>query len=256
MSAEIETVRRGQFWATLDRKAARHRIPLTAMIELTYGCNLRCVHCYNPTHEAGGELATQEITRILDELADAGCLSISFTGGELFTRLDVFEIFGYARAKAFAITILTSATLITPERADRIQALTPERVEVSIYGATRETYERVTRVPGSYRRFLEGITLLRGHRVPLVIKMPVITLNVHEVEQAKALVEGWGIKFVYCTEIIPRVDGSLEPLEYRLAPDEVVRVQRELSGYQAWKAEGGGEKATLKVQRVPPSPMG
>ncbi len=242
MSAEIETVRRGQFWATLDRKAARHRIPLTAMIELTYGCNLRCVHCYNPTHEAGGELATQEITRILDELADAGCLSISFTGGELFTRLDVFEIFGYARAKAFAITILTSATLITPERADRIQALTPERVEVSIYGATRETYERVTRVPGSYRRFLEGITLLRGHRVPLVIKMPVITLNVHEVEQAKALVEGWGIKFVYCTEIIPRVDGSLEPLEYRLAPDEVVRVQRELSGYQAWKAEGGGEK--------------
>ncbi len=242
MPDNIETVGRGQFWAALSRKAARHRIPLQAMIELTYGCNLRCVHCYNPTHQAKGELATEEVHRILDELAEAGSLSISFTGGELFTRRDVFEIFRYARAKGFAITILTNATLITPERADQIQALKPERVEVSIYGATQETYERVTRVPGSYQRFLNGVRLLREREVPLVIKMPVMTLNVHEVEQAKTMVQGWGIRFVFCTEIIPRVDGSLEPLQYRLAPEDVVRIRQQLVGYQAWRAEGGGEK--------------
>lgn len=242
MPASIETIRRGQFWAILAEKAARRRIPLQAMIELTYGCNLRCVHCYNPTHQAKGELTTEEVYRILDELAEAGCLSIGFTGGELFTRRDVFEIFHYAKAKGFDITILTNATLITPERTDHLQALKPYRVEISIYGATQETYERVTRVPGSYQRFMRGVELLRDRKVALLVKMPVMTLNAHEVEQAKALVESWGIKFVFCTEISPRVDGSLEPLQYRLATEEVVRIRRELVGYPVWRAEGGGEK--------------
>ena len=242
MSAEIETVRRGQFWGTLVKKAREHRIPLSAMIELTYGCNLACVHCFNPTHRARGELATKEIYRILDQLAEAGCLKIGFTGGELLTRRDVFEIFRYAEAKGFTISILTNATLVTPERADQIQALRSCRVEISIYGATAETYDRVTRVPGSFHNFLRGVELLRDRGIPLVVKMPVMTLNAHEVTQARALVESWGIKFVFCTEIHPRVDGSLEPLQYRLPPEEALRVERELVGARKWKAEGGGEK--------------
>src|SRR5206468_9909699 len=133
-------------------------------------------------------------------------------------------IFAYAKGTGFAVTLLTNATLITAERADGIQALRPHQVEISIYGATQETYERVTRVPGSFQAFLAGVQLLRERSVPLLIKMPVMTVNQHEVQQAKTLVEGWGIKFIYSTEIFPRVDGSIEPLQYRLAPHEVVRV--------------------------------
>ncbi len=242
MSSDIETIRRAEFWATLDRKAAKHRIPVTAMIELTYGCNLNCVHCYNPTHQAKGELATAEVCRILDELAEAGCLSISFTGGELFTRRDVVEIFRYGQAKGFRITILTNATLITAEVADALEALPLERIEISIYGATAETYERVTSVPGSHARFLRGVELLRQRQLPLLVKMPVLTLNVHEVARARALVESWGIRFVFCTDLIPRVDGSPVPLQYRLPPDAAVKTRRELAGYPVWRAEGGGEK--------------
>jgi radical SAM protein with 4Fe4S-binding SPASM domain len=226
----------------MDKKAAEKRIPFEATIELTYGCNLRCVHCYNPTHLAKGELATEQITAILDQLAEIGCFHVGFTGGEIFTRRDLFEVLAYAKDKGFAINILTNATLITPERADRIHALQPHTVEVSIYGATQETYERVTRRPGSFQAFLTGVQLLRERGVPLLIKMPVMTLNQHEVLQAKALVEGWGIKFVYCTDIFPRVDGSLEPLEYRLSPEAVVRVDDLMQGQSRWRAEGGGEQ--------------
>ena len=52
------------FWARLSAKAAAQRVPVEAMIEVTYGCNLRCVHCYNPTHQAKGELATAQITTV------------------------------------------------------------------------------------------------------------------------------------------------------------------------------------------------
>jgi len=232
----------GQFWARLLEKAASQPVPVQAMIELTYGCNLRCVHCYNPTHQAKDELATAQLKALIDQLVEAGCLKLAFTGGEIFTRRDLSEILTYAKGKGFAITLLTNATLITSERADLIQALRLYLVEISIYGATQKTYERVTRVPGSFQAFLTGVQLLRERTVPLLIKMPVMTLNQHEVQQAKALVEGWGIKFVYCTEIFPRVDGSLEPLQYRLAPHDRVRIDDAMLGSQRWRAEGGPEK--------------
>src|SRR5438093_757522 len=238
----IEEISQKRFWSALSLKGAQQRVPVEAMIELTYGCNLRCVHCYNPTHQAKDELATAQITALIDQLAEAGCLRLAFTGGEIFTRRDLFEILSYAKGKGFAVTLLTNATLITPERADRIQALRPHQVEISIYGATQETYERVTRIPGSFQAFLTGVRLLRERTVPLLIKMPVMTLNHHEVLQAKALVEGWGIKFVYSTEIHPRVDGSLEPLQYRLAPHDVVRIDDSMLGSQRWRAEGDEEK--------------
>jgi len=212
------------------RRGDQARVPIEAMIELTYGCNLRCVHCFNPTHLARNELGGEQIKAIIDQLAAEGCLGLGFTGGELLTRKDAFEILQHAKATGFAITLLTNATLVTPQQADRIQALAPHVVEVSIYGATRTTYERVTRVAGSFTAFLNGIRLLLTRRVPLVLKMPVMTLNHHEVGHAKDLADALGVRFVYSTEITPRVDGSLEPLRYRLTPDAVLRIEDAMRG--------------------------
>jgi len=235
-----ETLNREEFWERLYRKAGEQRVPIYAMIELTYGCNLRCVHCYNPTHLAQGELPKEKVIHIIDQLADQGCADLAFSGGELLTRRDALEIVSYAKEKGFTVTLLTNATMITPDAADRIRSLQPKAVEISLYGATQETYERVTRIPGSFPLFLRGVGLLRERLIPLVIKMPVMTLNQHEVHQAKALVESWGIKFVYCCEIFPRVDGSPEPLQYRIAPKDVLRLDQEY-GQTGWRAEGGGQ---------------
>ncbi len=226
----IESLEKSEFYLRLENQAFEKRIPVKATIELTYGCNLRCVHCYNPTHKAKGELSTQEFYRSIDQLAQEGCFLITFTGGEMFTRRDTFEILTYAKKKGIAIMLFSNATLITPERADQIQALQPWRVEISIYGATAETYERVTGVSGSFGRFLKGVERLRERKVPLVIKMPAMTLNQHEVKQARALVEGWGIRFVYCPEITPRQDGSVEPLQYRMSAQDLIQLDQEILG--------------------------
>ena len=231
MASTIEEIGSRDFWARVTDKAARARVPLQASIELTWGCNLRCVHCYNPTHIAKNELTTARIYRIIDQLAGEGCLHLSFTGGELFTRGDYFEILAYAKSRGFTSSLLTNATLVTPAVADRVQALRPQLVEVSIYGATARTYERVTRIPGSYRHFVEGIRLLRDRQVPLLVKMAVMTLNQHEVRRARALVESWGLRFTHSADIHPRVDGSTAPLEYRLAPADVVGVTEALWGF-------------------------
>ena len=126
----IESIGKSEFFIRMENLAFEKRFPFKATMELTYGCNMRCVHCFNPTHKAKGELLTQEVFRIIDEWAQEGCFWITFTGGEIFTRRDTFEIIAYAKKRGLAIVLFTNATLITPERADRIQALHHLKVEV------------------------------------------------------------------------------------------------------------------------------
>lgn len=225
----MQEMRRADFYDALKREASRRRFPLEATIELTYGCNLRCVHCYNPTHRARGELSGAEFAAILEALKASGCLFITFSGGEMFTRRDAFDILGHAKGLGMVLTLFTNAASITPERADRIADLKPRQVEASIYGATQETYEAVTKVKGSYQAFLRGVRLLRERGIPLVAKMPVVKLNRREAVSARDLVQGWGMRFVYCVEITPRSDGSPEPLRYRLDPREVLELEREMA---------------------------
>ncbi len=203
---------------------------MSATIELTYGCNLRCAHCYNPTHKAKGELKREELYRILDGLKEEGCLWVTFTGGEMFTRPDVFDILGYAGKLGLVLIFYSNAAAITPQRAERIKALRPMRVEVSLYGATQQTYEAVTGIKGSYSAFLRGVSLLRERRIPLLVKMPVMTLNRHEVAEASDLVSGWGVKFQYCADILPGQDGSRQPLRYRLSPQQVLSLDLAMTG--------------------------
>ena len=88
-------------YGELVQKAVDRNIPLYAHLELTYACNLDCVHCYTIPQSKEG-LSKDEICRILDELADMGTLYLALTGGEIFLRPDFFEIATYAREKGFA----------------------------------------------------------------------------------------------------------------------------------------------------------
>ncbi|MBI4223797.1 MAG: radical SAM protein, partial [Deltaproteobacteria bacterium] len=200
------------------------------MVELTYGCNLRCVHCYNPTHQARGELTTKQVLKILDDLQTEGSLHVGFTGGELFTRNDAGAILRYAKQLGFVINILTNATLITPSLADQIREINPYLVEVSVYGATAGTYESVTRVPGSFGKFVKGVDLLSARNVPVMLKLVLMTLNAHELEAMKAFAKIRRLRYKFSTEILPKVDGSLEPLSYRLPPDRIFEIWRKEVG--------------------------
>jgi radical SAM protein with 4Fe4S-binding SPASM domain len=212
-------------------KASEARTPHTVLFELTYGCNLRCLHCSNPTHKAlAGELHTDEVCAILKQLADMGVMTVCFTGGELFTRRDIFEILEEAHRLGFLMEMISNATRLTPEIARRLAPLRLHHVCFSIYGATESTYEQVTAQPGSYRLFLKGLECAASHRLPVAaIRMPVMTLNVHEIKQAKALVERFGFKFQYCYDIFPRTDGHQAPIAFRLSPEQKARVSASLA---------------------------
>lgn len=238
---ELTTLPFEEFVENRRAKAAKAKIPFSASIELTYGCNLNCLHCYNPTHRARDEVKTGEIFSILDQLAELGTYSISFTGGELLTRLDWLDILTHAREKGFSFFILTNATMITEEVACSLKALEPHQIDVSMYGASEETYEKVTRVKGSFKKFVRGVAWLKEKGIPFILKSIILTPNFHEAELMRRFSESMGVRFTYITEVNPRIGGSMEPLEYRISPRQ---------DYELWRRYCVGPVLKEPAQKI------
>ena len=216
----------GEFSKRLHEKVAGQRIPIAGSLELTFRCNLRCVHCY-VAHGHGGipgqqELTFAEIRGILDQIVDEGCLWLLLTGGEPLLRPDLLDIYTYAKRKGLFVTLFTNGTLLTPRIADYLAEWRPFVVEITLYGRTQETYERVTGVPGSHARCMGGIDLLLERGVPLKLKTMLLTLNKHELWDIKAYAESVGVDFRFDPLLNARLDGSTAPAGFRLPPEEVV----------------------------------
>jgi MoaA/NifB/PqqE/SkfB family radical SAM enzyme len=206
----------------LIRTASRAHVPLSVLFEVTHRCNLGCDHCYLTEGPVGRprpdreELSLDEIRTILDDLAEAGALFLTHTGGEVFMRRDFLSIVAAARERAFSVTVFTTGTLLTPETAAQLADLHPLSVEVSIYSARPEVHDRVTRIPGSHARSLRALRLLKERGVVILIKSPLMTLNADELDDLVALAEDLGAGCGFDPMLTPRRDGDLTPIA--LAP--------------------------------------
>ncbi len=239
----VHQVGSGEF---LERLATVHpgpgELPLSGSIELTFRCNLRCRHCY--IHCPGatdGEMTTDQVRLVLDQLADAGALMLLLTGGEVFLRRDFREIYLHAKQRGFLLTLFTNATLIDDDLADFLAACPPRRVEISIYGHTAETCEKITGVPGSFRRFRDGVRRLLDRRLPVYFKSLVMNSNAHEFPAIRAWAEGFGRPFRFDAIINPALDGGTAPLAERLPPAEVAALHLAAEGAREEIAGAAGK---------------
>jgi radical SAM protein with 4Fe4S-binding SPASM domain len=226
----MEQLSYGEFSADLHEKQAGKRVPMQVSIEVTRRCPLECQHCYNnlPMGDLEArrrEMTTEEHFRVLDELVEMGCFWLLYTGGEIFARKDFLEIYTYAKKKGFLITLFTNGTLINKKIADYLLEWPPFAIEITLYGRTRETYEALTQIPGSYDRCLRGIKLLKERGLPLKLKTVATSINKHEVFAMKEFSEEeLGVPFKFDGQINPRIDCSQSPLAVRLTPEELVAI--------------------------------
>jgi radical SAM protein with 4Fe4S-binding SPASM domain len=224
----LEQLNYGAFSEEVHLRQGGERIPLQVAIEVTRRCPLECQHCYNNLPMGDMEAKQRELTKeehfkMLDELVDLGCFWLLYTGGEIFARKDFLEIYTYAKKKGFLITLFTNGTIITEQIADYLVEWRPFGIEITLYGRTRETYEALTAVPGSYDRCLRGIKLLQDRGLPLKLKTVATSINKHEVSSMRQFAEEeLGVEFNFDAQVNPRIDCSQSPLAVRLTPEEVV----------------------------------
>jgi MoaA/NifB/PqqE/SkfB family radical SAM enzyme len=189
--------------------------------------------CFNRPDAIRQELATAEILRIMDELAEAGTLELCLTGGEPLARPDFFQLYEHAIHSGFLVTVFSNGTLITETQADRFAVLRPHLIEISLHGITRETFEQVTLGQGSYDRCLQAIRLLLDRQIPLVLKSTVMTLNQPEILDVKRYVESLGtVRYKLGEEMRPELDGGAGPFRYALSEQALAELNEQDSDLQ------------------------
>lgn len=205
-------------------------------IELTERCNNKCVHCciYQPADDTvakSKELSTEQVKAVLREAADTGFIKVRFTGGEPLLRDDFEELYVFARKIGLGVLLFTNATLITPRLAEIFSCIPPlHEIEISLYGMNQDSYERVSRVRGTFESAWEGIHILLNKKVPFVVKNVLLPQNKEEMEQFKAWASKlpWaGERASHITNLSLRVRGDSEKKnreikKLRQSPNEVL----------------------------------
>lgn len=190
-------------------KAQQKCIPTNALFELTYKCNLKCAHCYVVEDKSRKELSFEEVCDCLGQLAELGVLYLVFSGGEILTRPDFFDIARYARKKGFALTLFTNGTLIDSSIAEKIKELYPRQIEASLYGATSKNHDGITGVEDSFEKLVESIKQLTERRIKVVLKSLVLKQNVSEFSKLSEFAKSLGAKWRGSIQpIAPKLDGS------------------------------------------------
>ena len=219
----------GEFSDRLHKKVQDKRIPISGSLEVTLRCNLGCQHCYVSHGHSGipgqEELSFREIQRIIDEVVDAGCLWLLLTGGDPFMRRDFLDIYTYAKKKGLLVTVFTNGTLLTERVVDHLAEWRPFSIEITLYGYTEDTYERVTGVPGSHKRCYQGIERLLERGLPLKLKTMLMSLNHHELADMQAFAESLDLDFRFDPIINAGIVDSQRPIPLRLSPEEVVQIE-------------------------------
>ena len=161
-------------------------------VELTERCNNNCVHCCinlpeNDTEARNRELTSAQVKDILKQAAAIGYLEVLFTGGEPLLRPDFEDLYLYARRLGMRVLLYTNGRLITSGLAELFARIPPLlEIEISVYGIHPESYESVTRTPGSFTQFRQGVDLLLERRVPFIVKGALLPQNRHETGEFEA----------------------------------------------------------------------
>lgn len=199
-------------------KAFSEAIPLSAQFEITYRCNHLCTFCYN-SPDGSKELTTPQIFDALRKISDFGVLYLTLTGGEPMVHKDFFKIAEEVTRLGMALRIYSNGYLLGDEKnVDRIAALKPFEVEISLHGARAETHEALTRIKGSFDRTIRGIRLLRERGVKVQLKCPITRLNQEELFEIRKIGDDFGYPVIFDAVITPKDDGNLDPLSLR--PDD------------------------------------
>jgi AdoMet-dependent heme synthase len=216
----------GALMERIAAKASALKIPLNAQLDVTWKCNERCIHCYLD-HGTGGDMTTDEIKSLLDQLAAAGTLFLTISGGEIMLRADIFEIAAYARWLRFDVKLKTNGILIGEREAARFGCLGVREVDISIYSRRPEVHDAITLAPGSLARSIAAICHLRRQGIQAKMRTPIMKNNEADYPGIQALADELGVMVGFDLTIAPRLDGDRTPLELGVSGDALRDIFRD-----------------------------
>jgi MoaA/NifB/PqqE/SkfB family radical SAM enzyme len=216
----------------------QERIPINGTFELTARCNLCCEMCliridHQKMQELGGrERTAVEWISMAEELSRAGTIGLLLTGGEPMLRPDFSRIYEAIAQMGFMITVYTNATLITNEVMEVFKRLPPHRIGITIYGASPDTYQKVTGSADAYNHMLKGVRQLRQLPSKISFRTTLVKdnyLDLTEIEELVYTIDK-NAEFNISRIVTKPVRGGIANVENcRLTPEENVSIMEKRS---------------------------
>lgn len=194
--------------------------PLYVAWQITNECNLACLHCIEesgPGKAFPDELNRQEVFRLLEQLMDSEVPYLSFSGGEPMLHPDFFEMAEYVANRGGHLKVETNGHYLSPESCRRLADSGVKAVQVSLDGASRESFNRM-RVRGDFNKVIEGLGHLRDARVPIEINFSPTSFNIEEVGAAVDIAAKFGAMSFYSGRTM--YTGNAVKAWQKLAPSE------------------------------------
>jgi heme d1 biosynthesis radical SAM protein NirJ len=165
-------------------------------------CNLTCKHCYSISTDIDfpGELSTQEVFKVMDDLKQFHVPVLILSGGEPLLRPDIFEISLHAKEMGFYTALSTNGTLIDETNIDDIAAVGYDYLGISIDGV-RETHDRFRQKRGAYDASMNAIRLCHDADIKVGMRFSITQDNAHELPKLLAIMAEEGIEKFYLSHL-------------------------------------------------------
>ena len=207
-------------WTPLGDFYERHGLPSELHIDLTDGCNEKCVHCYLPK---GGThfIAMELVFKVLKEFREAQGLTVYISGGECMLYKNFAEILRYAKSLDLNIIVMSNLTLCDDEMVALLKEIDPQFVNVSLYAVTESIHDSITQMPGSCAKTKAVIDALQKAGVHVRIATPFMRENKGCVEELKAFAAARNVHLIADAEIFGQLDHSCENQSHALSLTEL-----------------------------------
>lgn len=213
--------------AYLHAKGASLGIPVGGNFELTARCNFDCPMCYvhlsaQEVAARGTELTAQQWISIAQQARDRGMMFALLTGGEPLVRKDFFEIYGAMKEMGLMISLNSNGSTLQGENLQRLIDDPPQRINVSLYGGSAETY-RTMCGNDAFERVVENIRQLKRASIDVRINVSLTPYNYQDLEQIHAISQELKAPIKVSSYMYPpiRVHGDCG---HRLSAEEAARI--------------------------------
>lgn len=210
-------------------KASINKIPLSGTFELSPVCNFECKMCYvrkkqKDLKDEGRKLhSANEWLELAEKCKDAGMLYLLLTGGEPFLYPEFKYLYEKLHEMGFIISINTNASMIDEKTVEWLKKYAPARLNITLYGASEETYEKICGKALAYPKVKKAILMLKDAGISMIINASMIPENANDMQEI--------IRFGKENKIIVRVGTYMFPPIRRKKENTDSRLTAKQAGY-------------------------
>ncbi len=230
-------------------------IPLSGTFELTSRCNLDCKMCYihkraNDRKVLSEELSTEQWLDFAKQAQKEGTLLLLLTGGEPLLRHDFKEIYTGCRKLGLLMSINTNGTLMTDEMVEFLKKDAPLRVNITLYGASAETYERLCGDPTAFERAYKAVLALKKAGIRVKLNYSATPYNYKDLPEVYAFARENDLMIQTASYMFPPVracEHCAEEMSERLTPAQSAMAR---FGYELYQANGSDDALEQKLKAM------